>query len=138
MTYSSCMKDDLACEYTAGGASLSTVAGLERQMGAYSSDFGVPPSQLAPTLNWFSNDFSCLENQSAATFHNAFGCSTVDPASGVPTPGYGHVRLLAARPGASAPQFDNASGHMFVSYDGKPNDQYKCNIIHYRLEAVAS
>ena len=83
MTYTSCMKDDEACYYTAGGASLSTV-----------------------------------ENQSAATYHNAYGCSTVHPPSGVPTPGYGHVQMLAARPGSSVPQFDNASGHMFFDYNG--------------------
>ena len=118
MTYSSCMKDDEACYYTAGGASLSTVAGLERQMGQYTSLFGVQPSQLAPTLQWFSNDFVCVENQSAATYHNPYGCSTVHPPSGVPTPGYGHVQMLAARPGSSVPQFDNASGHMFFDYNG--------------------
>ena len=93
------MKGDEACYYTAGGASLSTVAGLERQMGQYASLFGVQPSQLAPTLQWFSNDFVCVENQSAATYHNAYGCSTVHPPSGVPTPGYGHVQMLAANSG---------------------------------------
>ena len=112
------MKDDKACEYTAGGASLSTVAGLEWQMGQYTSDFGVPASQLAPTLNWFSNDFVCAENLSAATYHNAYGCGTVVAQHGIPTPGYGHVQMLATRPGSSKPQFDNASGHMFFSYNG--------------------
>jgi hypothetical protein len=87
MAYSSCMKDDTACEYTAGGASLSTVVGLDRQMGQYTTLFGVGPAQLAPTLNWFSNDFTCVANASAATFHNSHGCDTVDPKSGVPTPG---------------------------------------------------
>lgn len=118
MIYSSCVKGDEACEYTAGGASMSTVAGLERLMAGYTKGFGVPPSKLAPTLNWFSYDFVCLANASAATFHNQYGCSTVDPPSGVPTPGYGHAQMLASRSGASAPRLDNESGHVFFDYNG--------------------
>ena len=57
----------VACAYTAGGASLSTVAGLEKKMGEYTKIFGVQPSQLVPTLNWFSTDFACVVSETIAS-----------------------------------------------------------------------
>jgi hypothetical protein len=60
MVYDSCKNGETShspgqanateCAYTAGGASLSTVAALERVANEYQS-FGVQASQLAPTLN---------------------------------------------------------------------------------------
>ena len=41
----------VACAYTAGGASLSTVAGLERVAADYLT-FGVQPSQLVRALHF--------------------------------------------------------------------------------------
>jgi hypothetical protein len=89
----------VACAYTAGGASLSTVAGLERVAADYLT-FGVHPSQLAPTINWFSNDFACVDPDDVKkwdckkfnchTWTNADGCMTAGPNSpsfhGIPNP----------------------------------------------------
>ena len=42
----------LACAYTAGGDSLSTVAGLESQLGDYTTQFGVSINRLPHVELW--------------------------------------------------------------------------------------
>ena len=96
MVYDSCQNTEqpnpksLACSYEAAGSALSTVAGLKQVAEDYLT-FGVQPSQLAPALNWFSNDFACIDpaetkdwNCSEVNCHtwtNAFGCTTAGPGS---------------------------------------------------------
>ena len=96
MVYDSCQNTEqpnpksLACSYEAAGSALSTVAGLTRVAADYLT-FGVQPSQLAPALNWFSNDFACIDpaetkdwNCSKVNCHtwtNAFGCTTAGSGS---------------------------------------------------------
>ena len=51
-------------------------------------------------------------------YNDLINLTEINECAGVPTPGYGHARMLADRPSSSSMKFDSVTGHSYFEYWG--------------------